>query len=94
MLTLQLPRLCYTTRVGDHRHLSAHGARIIRYAFALIRYHQTTLKLFVVSRDSRGAGVFVALHCLNATQREHKAPRSSRKVRADAQRPSDLRRIN
>ena len=74
----------------DHAHLLQHVQHIVLDAFRLVPRLQAALQLRVMRGDAGGAGVLVALQCLDAAQGEHEAARAGDEVRTHAQRPGDV----
>ena len=83
----QPARICYTAGMGNHTDIMHHVFHIVLYAHGFIPGHKPALQAFLMRGDAGGAGVFIALHGLNAVQRKHETTRRNNKIRTHAQRP-------
>ncbi len=94
MPALQLARRCYTAGMSNYTDIMHHVFHIALYAHGFILWREPALQAFLMRGDAGGAGVFIALHGLNAAQRKHETARRNNKIRTHAQRPCHARRRN
>ena len=80
MESLEPARLWYTTGVRNNADFLMHVLRVLMHALRLVFHHQSTLQPFIMCGDSGRAGIFVALHCLNAAEGKHKTARGLNEI--------------